>query len=203
MHNLPCPFSSNVPASMCRRPIGYRSRAGGVHEADLHLLPETGGNQSKDTRGLVLHAHQRKWRPSKSDSCRLRLLIIQLQADNQWIWLCVFFFPFRFTSMRTTARPTWTALSKAASAGTAAKTCKTSPSEFSTSRTMTAACTSATWCASSSLTSSSRRSPWPRTSSCLWRIKVRLTAVHSGLNCLFAASVKWCFIWGEFLPLVD
>lgn len=74
---------------------------------------------------------------------------------------CIFSLPLspRSTSMRTSARPTWMALSKAASAGTAAKTCKTCPSEFSTSRTMTAACTSATWCASSSLTSSSPQSP--------------------------------------------
>lgn len=115
---------------------------------------------------------------------------------------CIFF-PLRFTSMRTTARPTWTALSKAASAGMAAKTCKTSPSAFSTSRTMTAACTSATWCASSSSTSSSLQSPWPRTSSCLWRRKVGLTAMHSGLHCLFAASVRWPFRWEKILYLVD
>lgn len=73
MHNLLCPFSWNVPASMCRRPIGYRSCAGGIHEADLHRLPKTGGNQIKDTCGLVLHADQRKRRSSKSDSCRLQL----------------------------------------------------------------------------------------------------------------------------------
>lgn len=204
IRDFPCPFSSNVPASMCRRPIGYRSRAGGVHEADLHQLPKTGGDQGEDTCGLVLHAHQRKRRRSKSDSRRPRLLTIQVQADDYQIWLCWGFFspPPRFTSMRTTARPTWTALSKAASAGTAAKTCKTSPSESSTSRTMTAACTSATWCASSSSTSSSPRSPWPRTSGCSWRRKVRSTAVHSGLHCMLAAGVTWFFRWGESLRLI-
>lgn len=206
MHNLPCPFSSNVPASMCRRPIGYRSCDGGIHEADLHRLPKTGGNQIKDTCGLVLHADQRKRRSSKSDSCRLQLCCpIWNGASRQFVnWHL--FSPPRFTSLRTTARPTWTALSKAASAGMAAKICKTSPSEFSMSRTTTAACTSATWSASLSLTTSSPQSPWPRTSGCLWRRKVRLTALHFVnyicLHCLFTASVKWILRWWK-LPHLD
>lgn len=134
-----------------------------------------------------------------------------VQADNFVNWhdnraWSHLFSPPRFTSSRTTARPTWTALSKAASAGTAAKICKTSPSEFSMSRTMTAACTSATWSASLSLTTSSPQSPWPRTSGCLWRRKVQLTALHFVncicLHCLFTASVKWILRWWK-LPHLD
>lgn len=139
-----------------------------------------------------------KW--CKPTICEFVVLMTIHEHDNQaWSY---FFSPPRFTSLRTTARPTWTALSKAASAGTAAKICKTSPSEFLMSRTMTAASTSATWSASLSLTTSSPQSPWPRTSGCLWRRKVRLTALHFGLRYLFSTSVKWILRWRK-LPHLD
>lgn len=79
--NLACPFSSDVPASVCGRPVGHRGRAGEVHEADLHLLSETGGDQSQDPCGLVLHAHQRERRPSEPDSRRRRLSIAQVHQS--------------------------------------------------------------------------------------------------------------------------
>lgn len=88
--------------------------------------------------------------------CRFSRSKLMDTNDNQ-IRSCLFFLP-RFTSMRTSGRQNWTAPSRAASAGTAARTCRTSPSEFSTSRTTTAACMSATWCGSLSLTSSSPQS---------------------------------------------
>lgn len=93
------------------------------------------------------------------------------------------FFSLRFWNMRMVVRLNWTDLLKAACSGMGARICKTSPSELSMSPTTTVVYTSAMWPASLSSTSSLPHSPSPRTSSCLWRKKVRLIASHFGLQC--------------------
>lgn len=58
---------------MCGCPVSDRGGPGGIHEVDLHRLHEEGGDQSQDVCGLVLHAQERKKRPSQQDSCRFQL----------------------------------------------------------------------------------------------------------------------------------
>lgn len=178
------PFSPNKPFCVCRRAVGDRSSPRRTHEVDVYCLSEEGGNQSQDASWLVLHATKGGGRPAQQDPRRSQLC----QSTHASFRLSVFHAtpppPFRFTGSRITTSLRWMGHLKAVCCGMGARTCRTSPSESSTSPTMTAGSTSATFSADLSLTSSRPQFWSPRTSSCGWRRKVRPLLVSFLKSCL-------------------